>query len=360
MIAIDRSAPPEQAPYCLIVDDEPRLRQVMTHLMRGDGFQCVEAANGLEALAQLERFPATLVLSDLRMPKMDGFELLQAIRQRFPDVAVVMITAVADVESAVNCLGIGAADYVIKPYQLEDVRARVAQALDKRRLILENRAYRESLEERVAEQARRLEELFLNSVQSLAEALELKDPYTRGHSVRVSHYSTVVARQMGLGGEMLRQIELGGHVHDLGKIGVRESVLNKPSRLTPDEYEHIMTHPLLGWRVLSPLLGDTPYALNIVRSHHERFDGRGVPDGLAGEAIPLEARIAAAADSLDAMTSDRPYRASEMTLEMALAEIQRCSGTQFDPAVVEAVMASAKAGELALLPRSATHYAAHV
>ncbi|HWH53267.1 MAG TPA: HD-GYP domain-containing protein, partial [Gemmatimonadaceae bacterium] len=193
-----------------------------------------------------------------------------------------------------------------------------------------------------------------------AEALELKDPYTRGHSVRVSHYSTVIARQMGLGGEMLRQIELGGHVHDLGKIGVRESVLNKPSRLTPDEYEHIMTHPLLGWRVLSPLLGDTPYALNIVRSHHERFDGRGVPDGLAGEAIPLEARIAAAADSLDAMTSDRPYRASEMTLEMALAEIQRCSGTQFDPAIVEAVMASAKSGELALLPRSATHYAAHV
>ena len=360
MIAIDGSAPPEQAPYCLIVDDEPRLRQVMTHLMRGDGFHCLEAANGLEALAQLERFPATLVLSDLRMPKMDGFELLQAIRVRFPDVAVVMITAVADVESAVNCLGIGAADYVIKPYQLEDVRARVAQALDKRRLILENRAYRESLEEQVAEQARRLEELFLNSVQSLAEALELKDPYTRGHSVRVSHYSTVIARQMGLDGEMLRQIELGGHVHDLGKIGVRESVLNKPSRLTPDEYEHIMTHPLLGWRVLSPLLGDTPHALNIVRSHHERYDGRGVPDGLAGEAIPLEARIAAAADSLDAMTSDRPYRASEMTLEMALTEIQRCSGTQFDPTVVDAVMASAKTGELVLLPRSATHYAAHV
>ncbi|MFI5228744.1 MAG: HD-GYP domain-containing protein [Gemmatimonadales bacterium] len=360
MIAIDRTAAPEQAPYCLIVDDEPRLRQVMTHLMRGDGFQCIEAANGVEALAQLERYPTTLVLSDLRMPKMDGFELLQEIRQRFPDVAVVMITAVADVESAVSCRGIGAADYVIKPYQLEDVRARVAQALDKRRLILENRAYREGLEERVAEQARRLEELFLNSVQSLAEALELKDPYTRGHSVRVSHYSTVIARQMGLKGEMLRQIELGGHVHDLGKIGVRESVLNKPSRLTPEEYEHIMTHPLLGWRVLSPLLGDTPYALNIVRSHHERYDGRGVPDGLVGDAIPLEARIAAAADSLDAMTSDRPYRASEMTLDMALAEIRRCSGTQFDPSIVDAVMASATSGELVLLPRSATHYAAHL
>jgi response regulator RpfG family c-di-GMP phosphodiesterase len=346
---------PEATPFCLIVDDEPRLRQVMVHLMRSDGFQCVEAGNGIEALEQLEKTPAILVLSDLRMPKMDGFELLREIRSRFPDVAVVMITAVADVEIAVNCLAIGAADYVIKPYQLEDVRARVAQALEKRRMVLELRAYRESLEERVAAQARRLEELFLASVQSLAEALELKDPYTRGHSVRVSHYSSVVARAMGLEGEMLRQIELGGHVHDIGKIGVRESVLNKPERLTAEEYQHIMTHPVLGWRILAPLLGDTPNALNIVRSHHERFDGRGVPDGLLGTEIPLEARIAAAADALDAMTSDRPYRPSEMTLEMAVEEIQRNSRTQFDPDVVDAIVASALNGELQLLPRSSTH-----
>src|ERR1700755_1670231 len=343
---------PDSTPFCLIVDDEPRLRQVMVHLMRSDGFQCIEAGNGVEALEQLERYPVTLVLSDLRMPKMDGFELLREIRSRFPDAAVVMITAVADVEVAVQCLAIGAADYVIKPYQLEDVRARVAQAMEKRRLILENRAYRESLEERVAVQARRLEELFLASVQSLAEALELKDPYTRGHSVRGGHYSSVIAQAMGLGGEMLRQIELGGHVHDIGKIGVRETVLNKPDRLTPEEYQHIMTHPLLGWRILAPLLGDTPYALNIVRSHHERYDGRGVPDGLSGIDIPLEARIAAAADSLDAMTSDRPYRPSEMTLEMAMDEIKRCSSTQFDPQVVEALVMAAEKGDLTLLPRA--------
>ncbi len=350
--------PPAPAPFCLIVDDEPRLRQVMVHLMRADGFQCIEAGNGLEALEQLEKYPVTLVLSDLRMPKMDGFELLRNIRDRFADAAVVMITAVADVEIAVNCLAIGAADYVVKPYVLDDVRARVAQALEKRRLILENRAYKEGLEERVQEQARRLEELFLASVQSLAEALELKDPYTRGHSVRVSQYSATIARSMGLGGEILRQIELGGHVHDIGKIGVRETVLNKPERLTPEEYQHIMTHPVLGWRILAPLLGDTPNALNIVRSHHERFDGRGVPDGLAGTDIPLEARIVAAADSLDAMTSDRPYRASEMTLDMALDEIRRCSGTQFDPTVVEALIAAADRGELQLLPRMAVHTSA--
>ncbi len=353
MIAFDSAASVEQAPYCLIVDDEPRLRQAMSLVMGRDGFRCIEAGNGVEALAQLEQYPATIVLSDLRMPKMDGYALLQHIRSRFPDVAVVMITAVADVETAVTCLGSGAADYVIKPYQLEDVRARVAQALDKRRLIIENRAYRASLEQRVAEQARRLEELFLNSVQSLAEALELKDPYTRGHSVRVSHYCTVIAQAMGLSGELLRQLELGGHVHDLGKIGVRESVLNKRTKLTPDEYEHIMTHPMLGWRVLSPLLGDTRHALNIVRSHHERYDGRGVPDGLCGASIPLEARIAAAADSLDAMTSNRPYRAYEFSLDEAVTEIRRGRGTQFDPDVVDALVETASSGALSLLPRGA-------
>src|SRR5512143_57357 len=345
----------ETAPYCLIVDDEPRLRQVMVHLMRGDGFQCVEAGNGIEALEQLTKHSVTLVLSDLRMPKLDGFGLLRELRARYPDVAVVMITAVADVEIAVNCLAIGAADYVVKPYQLEDVRARVAQALEKRRLILENRAYRESLEERVTVQARRLEELFLASVQSLAEALELKDPYTRGHSIRVSHYSTIIARTMGLDGEMLRQIELGGHVHDIGKIGVRESVLNKVGRLTPEEYEHIMTHPVLGWRILAPLLGDTPHALSIVRSHHERYDGRGVPDGLKADEIPVEARIVAAADALDAMTSDRPYRPREMSLDAVMEEIVRNTATQFDPEVVRAVVECVEQGELQVVERTDTY-----
>ena len=344
-------SPTSSAPYCLIVDDEPRLRQVMAHLMRSDGFQCVEAANGIEAMLLLETTPAILVLSDLRMPKMDGMELLRAIRARFPDVAVVMITAVADVEMAVSCLALGAADYVVKPYQLEDVRARVSQALDKRRLLLENRAHREHLEERVAAQSRRLEEMYWASVQSLAEALELKDPYTRGHSVRVSHYATAIARSLGLDAEMIRQIELGGHVHDIGKIGVRETVLNKSGPLTPEEYAHVMTHPMLGWRVLSPLFGDAPHALNIVRSHHERFDGLGKPDGLAGKAIPLEARVVAAADALDAMTSYRPYRPGEMTLEEAVREIRRHVGTQFDPEVVEALAAASDRGDLQLAAR---------
>jgi putative two-component system response regulator len=339
-----------ERPHCLIVDDEPRLRQVLMHLMRNDGFECLEAQNGEEAIAVLERQPVTLVMSDLRMPQLDGIALLREIRGRWPDTAVVMITAVADVEVAVSCLAVGAMDYLTKPFHLEEVRARVAQALEKRRLVLENRGYQESLQEKVAIQARRLEELFLASVQSLAEALEVKDPYTRGHSVRVSHYSVVIAQEMGIDGEMLRRIELGGHVHDIGKIGVREDVLNKPGKLTNEEYQHIMTHSMVGWKILAPLLGEMPEALNIVRSHHERFDGRGIPDRLVGTNIPLEARIAAAADSFDAMTSDRPYRPG-LSMEEAIAELVRCRGTQFDPSVVDAVLAAVQGGRFTLIGR---------
>jgi len=338
---------------CLVVDDEPRLRQVLLHLMRGEGFRCFEAADGAEALALLEQQPVTLVMSDLRMPRMDGIELLRQVRARWPDTAMVMITAVADVEVAVSCLAIGAMDYLTKPFHLEEVRARVAQALEKRRLILENREYQQRLEQRVAAQARRLEELFLAGIQALAEALEVKDPYTRGHSVRVSQYSSSIARALHLDEETIRQIRLGGHVHDIGKIGVREAVLNKPGPLSDDEYQHIMTHPVVGWRILAPLMRDAPLALNVVRSHHERVDGTGVPDGLRGDDIPLEARIAAVADALDAMTSGRPYRGAEMSFEEALRELDENRGSQFDDRVVQATLDAAAQGEVHLIPRTA-------
>jgi response regulator RpfG family c-di-GMP phosphodiesterase len=346
------AAEPHSAPHCLIVDDEPRLRQLLLQLMRGEGFICHQAANGEEALAILPQHPFALVMTDLRMPKVDGLELLRQARASWPDVAVVMITAVADVDVAVSCLAIGAMDYLTKPFHLEEIRARVAQALEKRRLLIENRGYQESLQAKVAVQARRLEELFMASIQSLAEALEVKDPYTRGHSVRVSEYSVVLARELGVEAEMLRQVELGGHVHDIGKIGVREEVLNKPGKLSDAEYQHIMTHPVVGWRILAPLLAETPVALNIVRSHHERFDGRGVPDRLAGTAIPLEARIAAAADAFDAMTSGRPYRRAGLSVEEAMREIVRCSGSQFDPVIVDALLRATESGRLTLATRT--------
>ena len=320
---------------CLVVDDEPRLRQALVRLMRGDGFTCLEAGSGVEALALLEKEQVALVLSDMRMPKMDGQELLRNLRLRYPDVAVVMITAVAEVEVAVACLSLGAMDYITKPFVFEEVRARVAQALEKRRLLADNRDYQERLEVRVKAQAERLETLFLASIQSLADALELKDPYTRGHSVRVSQYGVAIARAMKLSTTLIAQIELGGHLHDVGKIGVREEVLRKAGPLTNEEYEHIMTHPVLGWQILEPLLGENPVALNIVRSHHERIDGKGVPDNFAGEDIPLEARIIAVADAFDAMMSKRPYR-NGLTFTEAMAELRRVAGTQFDVKVVDA------------------------
>ncbi|HEX2717108.1 MAG TPA: HD domain-containing phosphohydrolase [Gemmatimonadaceae bacterium] len=339
------------APRCLVVDDEPRLRQVLMHLMQNEGFSCREASNGAEALETLARDPVPLLLTDLRMPQMDGIELLRQVRARHPDTAVVMITAVAEVEVAVSCLAMGAMDYLTKPFHLDEVRARVSQALEKRRLILENRDYQEHLEQRVAAQAHRLEELFLASLQSLAQALEVKDPYTRGHSLRVASFSSAIARGLGLDSDVIRQVELGGQVHDIGKIGVREEVLNKPGPLTDEEYAHIMTHPIVGWQILEPLLGDNPMALSIVRSHHERFDGTGTPDRLSGQAIPLEARIAAVADSYDAMTSGRPYRGNQLTHEQAIEELRRCAGTQFDPEMVAAFIKAVDDGALPVRPR---------
>lgn len=320
---------------CLVVDDEPRLRQALARLMEGDGFVCFQASSGVEALRILEREQVQLVLSDLRMPGMDGAELLQRMRAAYPDVAVIMLTAVVEAEAAVHCLSLGAMDYLTKPFSYEEVRARAAQALEKRRLITENREHQRELERRVLAQARRIEELFLGSIHALVQALEIKDPYTRGHSTRVSYYATAIARAMGLQPEHVGQIELGGQLHDIGKIGVRETVLNKKGPLTPEEYEHIMTHPVLGWRILTPLLADHPLVLNIVRSHHERFNGRGVPDGLRGAAIPLEARIVSVADAWDAMLSSRSYR-DGLSRTDAITELHAQAGEQFDPDVVAA------------------------
>lgn len=320
---------------CLIVDDEPAMRGILRRLMQADGFECTEAASGAEALAALDRETIPLVLSDYHMPGMTGGELMAAIHLRCPFTAVVIITAVSDVTIAVQCLEAGALDYLTKPFGSEEVRARVQQALEKRRLLIENQAYRDRLEERVAMQARKYEQLFLAALQSLAEALEVKDAYTWGHSTRVSLYAMAIARELGVSPTLLDQLELGSRLHDIGKIGVREGVLNKPGPLTNEEYAHIMEHPVIGWRLLAPLLSDMPHALAVVRSHHERFDGRGVPDQLRGHEIPLAARVTAVADSFDAMTSGRPYR-DGLSVDEAMEELHRCAGSQFDPSCVTA------------------------
>ncbi|MGH7605958.1 MAG: HD-GYP domain-containing protein [Gemmatimonadales bacterium] len=320
---------------CLVVDDEPRLRRVLVRLLEGEGFTCREAGSGVEALRALEVLSVPLVISDLRMPEMDGVTLLREIVTRWPDTAVIVVTAVAEVESAVACLQMGALDYVAKPFHLDEVRARVTQALDKRRLLLENRSYQQHLEDRVEAQARRIEELFLEGVHALVYALEAKDAYTRGHSMRVAHYALGIARALGLDPDAIDTIALGAELHDVGKIGVSESVLHKAGKLTDAEYRHIMEHTVIGARILGPLMRDAPGALAIVRSHHERLDGTGFPDGLKGDAIPLDARLVSVADAFDAMTSVRPYRPS-LSVSHAVRELEEGKGVQFDAGIVDA------------------------
>lgn len=320
---------------CLIVDDESSVRALLRRLMEADGFLCDEASSGDEALAMMAADPAPLVLTDFQMPRMDGGALLAEICTHWPETAVIIITAMADVNMAVRCLEAGALDYLTKPFSIDEVRVRVSQALEKRRLLIENLAYRTELEERVVTQARKYEDLFLASLQSLADALEVKDAYTSGHSTRVSRYAMAIARELGLAPALQEQLELGSRLHDIGKIGVREDVLNKDGPLSDEEYAHVMEHPVIGWRLLAPLLHEMPNALAVVRSHHERFDGKGTPDALRGHEIPLAARITSVADSFDAMTSGRIYRGG-MSMESAVAELRRCSGSQFDPACVAA------------------------
>src|SRR6266700_4379906 len=336
---VKRTMPQPNAVRCLVVDDEPRLRRVLVRLLEGEGFTCAEAGSGVEALEMMQQDPVPLVISDLRMPQMDGVTLLRELLAKWPDTAVLVVTADAEVESAVACLQLGALDYVAKPFHLDEVRARVLQALDKRRLILENRMYHQQLEDRVQEQARRIEELSLERLQALVHFLEEKDTYLRGHSVRVANYALAIARGMSLPPAALDMIALGAELHDIGKIGVREAVLHKPGKLSEAEYRHIMEHPVIGARILAPLMRDAPAALAIVRSHHERLDGKGFPDGLKAGEIPLEVRVVTVADSFDAMTSLRPYRPA-LSVPQALQELEDQSGRQFDRRVVEAFLAA--------------------
>jgi putative nucleotidyltransferase with HDIG domain len=211
----------------------------------------------------------------------------------------------------------------------------VDKALEKRQLVLQNRFYQKNLETRVRELDRRNKESLINGVQTLVHALEAKDAYTSGHSSRVSRYAVKTAVHLGYVGELLEHIRLGAELHDIGKIGTREAILNKPGPLTPEEFEHIKEHTILGERILAPFLNESAIALRIVRSHHERMDGAGFPDALHGDAIPREARIVAVVDAFDAMTTNRAYRPSCAPWE-AIDELRRCAGTHFDPEVVDA------------------------
>ena len=331
----------------LVVDDEPAIRDLLFEGLKDSGFDCSVAANGAEALEQLRRRRFGLVLSDIDMPAMDGVKLLQRVKEAHPDVEVVMITGVVDVEVALRAMRMGANDYLTKPFNLEEVRLTVERAMEKRRLLLENREYQRDLEAKVAERTvevvlkrreiealyEKLQTSYETTLEALAAALDTRDTETQGHSVRVSEYTVVIARRMGVEEPELTEIRRGALLHDVGKIGIPDAVLRKPGKLTAEEWREMKLHPEIGGRILSGIKF-LEKSLPIVMAHQERFDGSGYPRGLKGDEIPLGARIFAVVDTLDAMTSDRPYRKA-LGYDEAREEIVRNSGIQFDPKVVE-------------------------
>ncbi|MEO8636859.1 MAG: HD domain-containing phosphohydrolase [Gemmatimonadales bacterium] len=321
---------------CLLTDDDANLRRAMADVLEEMGLSCLEAGSGTEALIILEQTgELPLLVSDVSMPGMDGLGLLREVRRRYPDMAVVMLSGVREAEIAVECLLAGALDYITKPALLDEIRSRIQRVLEKRELTLQNRFYQQNLERLVDQQAVRLKELFLEGVQTLVHALDARDPYTRGHSIRVSHYAGRIAGRMGFTGQALEDIRMGAELHDIGKIGTPEAILHKPGPLTREEFGHISEHTVLGERILAPLARQNPVVLSIVRSHHERVDGAGFPDRLDGSRIPWAARIVGVADAFDAMTTDRSYRAS-LPVQAACDEIRACTGAHFDAEVVAA------------------------
>lgn len=324
----------------LIVDDEELVRRLLHQRLSAEGYQCHEAGSAKQAVDKLLNNSFGLVILDIKMPGKSGVELLPKIKASHPDIAVIMATAVTDTNTAIQCMKQGAYDYVTKPFNLDEVVLSVGRALEKRRLGLENRDYQQHLEQKVEAQARKIRVSFLSAVTALAYALEAKDEYTSGHSQRVAEISIAVAKELGMPRYSIEKIRLAGLIHDIGKIGMRESILNKLGRLTNEEFHQVKRHPEIGEHILNPIVDDEKIIM-VVRHHHEHYDGTGYPDGLSGEQIPLGARILALADTYDAMTSKRSYRRA-MSAEAACSEIERCKGTQFDPEVVDAFLRTTK------------------
>jgi putative nucleotidyltransferase with HDIG domain len=279
------------------------------------------------------------MISDVKMPDMDGIELLRRVKTQRPKTAVILITAYPEIDRAVEAMRLGAYDFITKPIQLDWLVMITQNALEKRRLEEEVEAYHKNLELLVEERTGKLQHAYqvlkkahLDSVKVLAEAIDAKDPYTRGHSDRVRKMSTAIATHLGFAEDQIESLEYGALLHDIGKIGIKDEILLKQGTLTQEEYQDIQEHPLIGVKIVEEVdfFRDK---VPMIRNHHEHFNGKGYPDGLKGDAIPLEARIIAVPDAFDAMTSMRPHRQA-MSLEEVLSEMERCGGTQFDPQIL--------------------------
>jgi len=330
---------PDQQETLLVVDDEAAIRRVLCQKLSREGYQCEEADSAEQALNMLETSPIALVILDIKMPGKSGIELLPEIKSGYPYTAVIMATAVTDINVAIQCLKQGADDYLCKPFNLEEVSLDVQRALERRRLKLEIREYQQFLEEKIEEQTGEVRKIFLGAIEALVSALEAKDRYTGGHSRRVTEIALALGNELGLSAQDMEDLRWGSLLHDVGKIAVDQLIQNKPDRLTPEEYEHIMIHAHVGADIVRPVVNGK--IAEMIEHHHDHYNGSGLHQVIVGNDIPLGARILAVADAFDAMISDRPYR-SAMSITEAIAEFKRCAGTQFDPDVVAAFLKTAE------------------
>jgi len=327
----------------LIVDDEAGIVRLLAELLRDAGYACLGCHSSIEALHLISTQRFNLVLSDVHMPGIDGMELLRLVRKEHPQLPVVIVTGEGDIRIGVQAMKAGAYDYLLKPLNLGAVIVSVKQVIERRQMEEELENYRLHLEDMVEQRTAqlrnavaRIEQNFEETLQALATALELRDTGTSGHSRRVMAYALQIAKAMQCNKELLHSITLGALLHDVGKIGIPDAILMKKKSLSPQERAVMQTHVIRGYNLLKCIafLSD---AAEIVLNHHERFDGMGYPQGLMGTEIPMGARIFAVADTLDVMTSDRPYHRAN-TFAAAREEIIRQSGKQFDPAVVTAFL----------------------
>jgi response regulator RpfG family c-di-GMP phosphodiesterase len=326
-----RSHPAEGRGRILVVDDEHAVADVVRRYLERLGYEVRTAGTVADAMDEMARDAFDVVLVDLCIPGGSGIEVLAGARAWAPDARLVLMTGQADVPGAAAAVEHRIDALLLKPLDLADLGARMAEAVARARRKQARRRERETLEARLRQRDVESRIWVLRAAHSLVHAVEAKDPYTAGHAQRVTAYAMRIAEKAG-GIDLLR-FRLAGDLHDVGKIGVPDAVLNKPGRLDAAEMALVQKHPAVGHGILAPLVDDV-MVLGVVQWHHERWDGKGYPDGIGGAEIPLPARILAVADTLDAMTSWRSYR-FPLAWDTAVDEIRRCSGTQFDPDVVD-------------------------
>jgi response regulator RpfG family c-di-GMP phosphodiesterase len=330
------NAPLAPALAVTVVDDEPMAQDVLVRAARSWRFDCQAASTAEQALELLERHPTPIVVTDLRMPGRGGLWLVQQVRLRWPEIGIIVLTAGHDAEATNECLRAGAHHYFFKPIKLDEFRHVLETAWRAYHAEQEARAYRTDLERAVRHQTRRVRKTFLSAITSVARTVEERDPYTAGHSRRVRSYSLHLARALGLDRRQKRLLSLAAQLHDVGKVGVPDAILNKPGRLTEEEYDVVRQHPVTGEHILAPVLRNREILAGI-RGHHERLDGSGYPDGLKGDKIPLFAKLIAIPDCFDALTTSRAYR-DAMPVLQALEIICAGAGTHFEPAFVRAFL----------------------